>query len=111
MAQKFDMLEKDFQAWLLGKLRAIPGTIWWKINDQSTIGLPDVCGCVAGVFFALELKTKSKVTAIQAYTLKKVDRAGGQSFVVTPGNAKEILAFVVKLSHLNKSRLESAQKT
>lgn len=101
MATKKDLpLERDFQDHVLKKLREIPNSWWVKINDRNTIGLPDIIGCVAGVFFAIELKTRSKLSAIQAYTLRKIDASGGQSFVCTPENFVEILAFIKKTALL-----------
>lgn len=93
-------LEKDFQDYVLKKLREISGTWWYKANDRTTVGIPDIIGCVAGVFFAIELKTKSKVSAIQAHTLRKIDISGGHSFVCTPENFPEILAFIKKTALL-----------
>lgn len=94
-------LERDFQRAVLKKLREIPASWWVKINDKVTCGLPDIVGCVAGVFIAIELKTKSKVTALQAYTLRKIDGANGQTFVATPENWAEVYAYLVKLSKLS----------
>lgn len=95
-------LEKDFQKKVLKRLREIPGTWWLKVNDRATVGIPDILGCVAGVFMAIELKTKSKVTPIQAYTLRRIERADGQTFVVHPGNWAEVLKFIMKLAELRK---------
>ncbi len=103
MAHRSELpLEKDFQRAVLNRLRSIPGSWWVKIRDQTTIGLPDIIGCVAGVFIAIELKTKSKVTAIQAYTLKRIDASGGITYVMTPDNAKEIYAYLDKVALLKK---------
>jgi hypothetical protein len=93
-------LEKDFQRRVLTKLREIPGSYWFKINDRTTTGIPDLLGCVAGVFVAIELKTRSKVSAIQAYTLRKISDAHGQSFVATPSNFPEILSLLRKMALL-----------
>jgi hypothetical protein len=92
------LLEKDFQERVLKKLREIPGTYWYKANDRTTAGIPDIIGCVAGIFFALELKTKSKVTPIQAYHLRKIEDAHGQSFVVTPDNWAKTYEFIRKIA-------------
>lgn len=97
-AEKSVALEKDFQRCVLAKLRMIRGTYWYKANDRTTAGIPDIIGCVGGVFFALELKTRSKVTPIQAYHLRKIEDAYGQSFVVTPDNFKTTLEFIKKIA-------------
>ncbi len=101
MSANYEMpLEKDFQTVVLKKLREVPGTWWMKVNDRSTIGLPDIFGCVAGVCFAIELKTKSKLAPIQAYTLRRLDRAGAQTFVCTPATFADLLAYVKKVALL-----------
>lgn len=91
-------LEKDFQRGVLKKLRELPHSFWVKINDRVTIGLPDIVGSVAGIFVAIELKTRSKITPIQAHTLRKITESGGLAFVVTPANWKETYALLLKLS-------------
>lgn len=98
MGDSSEISEKVFQTRLLVRLREIPGTYWYKANDRTTAGVPDIIGCVAGIFFALELKTKSKVSPIQAYHLRKIDEAAGQAFVVTPKNAAQVLEFIKKIS-------------
>ena len=98
MGDSSQVPEKVFQTRLLVRLREIPGTYWFKSNDRTTAGIPDIIGCVAGVFFALELKTKSKVSPIQAYHLRKIDDAAGQAFVVTPKNVAQVLEFIRKIA-------------
>lgn len=93
-------LEKDFQRVFLQKLRKIPRSFWHKVNDRVTIGVPDIFGCVSGVFIAIELKTRSKVTPLQAHFLREVSKAHGQAFVVSPANADEVLKFLLNLSKL-----------
>ena len=91
-------LEKDFQVRVLKKLRELPNSYFYKANDRTTAGIPDIIGCIAGIFFAFELKTKSKVSPIQAYHLRKIEDAGGQSFVVTPENWPKIYVFLKKIA-------------
>ena len=93
-------LEKNFQTAFLKKLRKIPRSFWYKANDRVTIGVPDIFGCVSGVFIAIELKTRSKVTPLQAHFLREITKAHGQSFVVSPDNADEVLKYLTKLADL-----------
>ena len=93
-------LEKDFQARVLKKLRELPRSYFYKVNDRTTAGIPDIIGCLNGIFIGIELKTKSKVTPIQAYHLRKITEAMGQAFVVTPGNFKEVFEFLKKISKM-----------
>jgi hypothetical protein len=101
-------LESVFQDKVLKKLREIPHSWWVKINDRTTVGLPDILGFCAGVGFAIELKTKSKLSAIQAYTLRKIDHSGAQTFVCTPDNVDEVLDFIRKVSLLGNKKASSA---
>lgn len=98
--KKTQPLEKDFQKIVLQKLRKIPRSFWHKLNDRAAIGVPDIFGCVSGVFIAIELKTRSKVTPLQAWYLRQIEKANGQSFVVTPDNFDQVFKHLVKLSEL-----------
>ena len=93
--------EKEFQTAVMKKLRLIPKTWWQKLNDRVTSGLPDIVGSCAGLFVAIELKTKSKVTPIQAFTLRKIGQTGAYSFVVTPDNWAEVYSFMLELASTN----------
>lgn len=104
MANKNLPYEKNFQKWFNAQLKKIPNSWGFKSSDRSTAGIPDDIWCVAGLFFAFELKTRTKVTPIQAYTLRRIDEAGGQSFVVTPDNAHEVLEYVKKVALLGVKR-------
>jgi hypothetical protein len=88
------MLEANFQRKVLAKLRTIPQSWWAKLNDRTTIGLPDIIGFVGIYGFVLELKTTSRLSEIQYVTLNKIDRIGVQNFVVTPENFDEIFNFI-----------------
>ena len=95
-----EMPEKEFQRVVLKKLRSIPKSYWVKINDRATAGIPDILGCICGVFIAIELKTKSKVTALQAYTLRRISDVHGQAFVVNPENFSRVYTLLQKLAEL-----------
>lgn len=90
--------EKDFQRDVLKKLRLIPNSYWTKINDRVTVGLPDLFGSVGGWAVVIELKTRSKVSKIQAYTLRKIAVTGAHAFVVNPSNWNDVYAFLLELS-------------
>lgn len=87
-------LEKDFQRVVLEELRKIPRTWTTKLNDRTTIGLPDVLHFNSGAAFVFELKTNSKLSAIQAYTLSKIAQAGVTAIVLTPLNWPDVLAML-----------------
>lgn len=90
-------MEKDFQKKVLRDLRLIPVAWFTKVNDRVTIGTPDILGFINGYGVAIELKTKCKLTALQHWNLEKIDAAKTQSFVVTPGNWKEVYEFLQSL--------------
>lgn len=69
-------------------LRAIPGTTWTIVSQQSIRGEPDVVGCVVGFYFAFEVKEEfedayHKRERLQRYKLSKVMLAGGSAAIVT----------------------------
>ena len=76
--------EKAFQNYVLKRLRELPFSFWYKANDRTTAGIPDLIGCYKGHYIAIELKVGSKVSKIQEWTIEKIARAGGVSFVMTP---------------------------
>lgn len=90
--------EKTFQTFVLKRLRALPFSWWVKVNDRCTVGVPDILGCVAGTFFALELKTSSKLSQVQIYTLLKISRAAGRAYEVNPGNFELIFSEIRQLA-------------
>ena len=91
-------LEKDFQRVFLKKIRAIPKSWFVKVNDSATCGIPDIIGCVGVFFIAIELKTRSKLSELQLYTLEKINSCGAVSLVVTPENADDVITFLYALS-------------
>ncbi len=93
-------LEKDFQKRFLARLRQIPLSWFFKINDRATTGILDILGGVNGYSFVIELKTRSKLTRLQLKNLQRAQAANCQSFVATPENAEEILAYVASFVHL-----------
>lgn len=96
------MKEKDFQTKVLKKLRELPNSWWVKTNDRVTAGLPDIIGCIHGKFFAFELKTTSRVTALQAYTIAKISLTGAIAEIVTPTNWKEIYKNIKAIAEATK---------
>jgi Holliday junction resolvase len=92
-----DRLEKEVGGW------------WFKVHGSmfQVAGVPDLVGCVNGMFFALEVKTEDGDTSeIQDETIRRIKlEGGGATVVVTP---KEAVAFVKE--HLRKAgRLSEAR--
>jgi len=74
---------------------AFPGSWWFKVHGGpfQKAGVPDLIGCVAGLFFALEVKMPDEEpTKLQVLTMRKIREAGGISTTVeTPEEAVAIV--------------------
>ena len=73
-------------------------------------GVPDIVGCLNGVFFAIECKAgKGKTTALQERELNLIRSAGGVSFVVNEENIGEVERTIIlhadRLVRLSNSEL------
>lgn len=67
-------------------------------NMYQRAGVPDLVGCVQGVFFAIEAKTKTGVLdPLQEQTILEVNRAGGISFSFrSPEEAVEMVKWELR---------------
>lgn len=104
--------EIEFQKAFMKKLRSIPYSYWQKVADKKTSGIPDVIGCLFGLFFAFELKVGDEPSKIQLQTIEDIKKAKGVSLVVSPENANEVLRYLAKvaqhfLKHDNPNELLS----
>lgn len=75
--------ECDFQAYVLGRLRRMPGIRAFKTIRTNEAGVSDIILCVRGTFVALELKknAKEKPTELQKLFIDSVHKAGGYGIV------------------------------
>lgn len=78
-------------------LRAKVGGLWIKTHgtQYAQQGVPDLLGCVEGVFFGLEVKVPGKekeLTALQEETILEINKEGGFATMVT--SIEEALEFV-----------------
>lgn len=92
--QKEAGLVKDIRVTLRGKV----GGFWIKQHGSqySQQGVPDLIGCVRGVFFGLEVKVPGKedtLTPLQSETLDTINAEGG--FAKTVTSTDEALGFVM----------------
>lgn len=75
---------------------AFPGSYFRKIhgNKFQNRGIPDLIGCVHGMFFGFEIKISGKkATPIQNVELKQIKKANGKSAVITsPQEAVKIVS-------------------
>lgn len=73
-----------------------PNSFWFKVHGGpfQRAGIPDLLGCVNGVYFALEIKVKDKgeLSAIQVDTIERINNAGGYAAEIT--SPQEAVDFV-----------------
>ena len=78
------------------------GLIWYfKSQEVSTRGIPDIIMCVDSIFIALELKvvkTNRKDEVLQKAILRKIEKAKGRAFFVYPDTWPSILEHITKLA-------------
>jgi len=62
-------------------------------------GIPDIVGCLNGVFFAIECKAgKGIPTALQEREINKIRNAGGHAWLVNENNVNELFELMSELS-------------
>jgi len=74
-----DRLEREVGGW------------WFKVwgGPLTPAGIPDLVGCVQGLFFALEVKMprrSSQPSPIQIAMMRRIEKAGGHVAVVRSTN-------------------------
>ena len=83
--------EKNFEKKVrkyLDSINAYNFKIWGNAFQQS--GLPDVVCCNNGIFIAIELKAdKGKVSELQKYNIRKINKAGGVGIILFPDGFEE----------------------
>jgi hypothetical protein len=92
------MLEKDIVNAIMRYLKTVPRCFAWKAHGglYGTAGLPDIIACIAGQFFAFEVKLPGgKLTKIQEVTMRRISEAKGKAYKVTcVENVRTILSEV-----------------
>jgi hypothetical protein len=63
-----------------------PNAFYFKVHGgmYQSAGIPDLVGCIDGMFFAIEVKrpsTKTNVTPLQQACIEQIIKAGGIAFV------------------------------
>lgn len=77
--------ESDLQNKVIKVLKQIfKEDIWFsKISDRYNKGIPDIIGCIDGMFFGLEFKRdKGRPSKLQEYNIDKIIKAGGKVCIV-----------------------------
>ena len=77
------MTEQDIQRKIIKYLESI-GAYVVKVVASNKSGTPDIIACYRGIFLAIEVKrpeTKTNVSELQIYNIKKIKDAGGVAIV------------------------------
>lgn len=77
------MKEQDIQRKIIKYLESI-GAYVVKVVASNKSGTPDILACYRGIFLAIEVKrpeTKTNVSELQEYNIKKIKEAGGIAIV------------------------------
>lgn len=92
-----EQAETRFKHKVKALLKPLPNS-WWLLTQMlALVGIPDIIGCVAGRFVALELKKSRKEAEkkhgrvrLQGHILMLIRNAGGYAEFVYPENWDEI---------------------
>lgn len=77
--------EGQYVTRLLGELRKLPGSRWWKTHGGpwQEPGIPDIVGCLRGRMVAVEVKVKGNTTTPkQEAFLRSLSAAGALTAIV-----------------------------
>lgn len=96
--------ETNLHTRILKALRKeFPGSWWFKVwgGPFTPAGIPDLMGCVCGLFFALEVKLpdnkRSKTSKIQDETIADLRKANAHARVVrSPQEAVDYVRSVLR---------------
>lgn len=90
--------ESRFKLLIMKHLKSIPHSHWFKIQQRTINGTPDILGVVNGCFVALELKAPGgKPSTLQEFELMMIQRAGGYAKLVDKENMLEVIEAIKKL--------------
>lgn len=86
--------EAAFKALVQRDLKTLRHAWFFKSQEVSIRGIPDMIICLGGRFVAIELKRdfRAKADALQRYNLNRIAEAGGRAIVASPESWDEILA-------------------
>ena len=97
--------ESIFKEKVIKFLKGLPNCWFYKTQEVSLIGIPDIIGCINGKLFALELKKdiRSKPSKMQLYILDKVKGASGYAAVTYPEVWNKVKGELLVLSRSESS--------
>lgn len=88
VARKLVPHESTYQAKVIRRIKELkPQAFVWKVaqGPYSRVGVPDVCACIDGLFYAFEIKRPffGATTKVQEKCLQDIKAAGGKAYVVS----------------------------
>lgn len=105
--------ETKFQKDLRQALEAEVGGFWWKVHGgmfQMT-GLPDICGCVRGLYIAIETKAgNNKLSEVQKTRMKQLREAGALAFSCWADDPIKLVVKRVK-KYVEKHALQGTEES
>lgn len=87
--------ETKFKEKVHAKLKTLKHCWYYKTQEVSRRGIPDIIMCYRGKFIAIELKVDAPIESLQEYTIKKIRSAYGLAFVITPDSWDEFWQFLL----------------
>lgn len=91
--------ETKFRMKVVDKLKTLPFTAVFSIQQRTIKGDPDLMVCMRGFFIGLELKSEEgEPSKLQEYKLEKIRKAQGRAYTVFPNNWDEIFIELTKLA-------------
>jgi hypothetical protein len=96
--------ETKFKLKVFKDLRTLKKIWFYKSQEISLRGIPDVIICLNGIFVVLELKKDEKeaklvnrTTALQKHNLSLIKRCRGKAFLVWPENWKKVFKKIAEM--------------
>jgi hypothetical protein len=105
--------ETKFVEQIKKDLMLLPECWFYKTQEVSKRGIPDIVICLSGTFVAIEAKKsiKDQPDALQLHTLENIADCWGIAMVACPENWKESFVFLQKLSEKIRSQVGSEGET
>lgn len=97
--------EAKFYGKIKHVLHNIAESCWFRIEQRSVRGTPDILGCVNGTFVALELKKDAKEiskrgdrTRLQIHNINRIRYSGGYACFLHPDNWDDVYRDLLRIS-------------
>jgi len=100
--------EKRLKERVTRHLKKLDNCWFFKTDEGSVRGIPDIIGCIEGLFFAIELKhmrakPDKRRESLQKLTLRQIRMAGGLGyFKVDEENFRDVIARIAKARKRDK---------